>query len=207
MGLPELVIYSIICLLFSNSFGVCCVFLVTSSGTTINQNNTYIQNPGFSTAYSATTALTYTINKCAASKLSSFLLFVSFFSNFFGAIFLSFLQWRQSLYLVSSARIWTFDLSVASPLPRPWLLVFLSFFRSWIQFSFLLFKMSVGSDLTSKRSTSTARPRRPKPTEGSATPTHSKLRSETFRTTIIEMSIFIWKSFLIDFINDSHNSD
>ena len=31
----------------------------------INQNCTYIQNPGFPSAYTETTALTYTIRKCA----------------------------------------------------------------------------------------------------------------------------------------------
>ena len=46
-------------------FGVCCLFIVTSTSTTISENCTYIQNPSFPSVYSDTTALTYTINKCA----------------------------------------------------------------------------------------------------------------------------------------------
>ena len=38
---------------------------MTESGGTINQNCTYIQNPGFPSTYSATTALTYTVDKCS----------------------------------------------------------------------------------------------------------------------------------------------
>merc|ERR1712061_6687 len=48
-------------------FGVCCIFVVTSTATSISQNCTYIQNPSYPAVYSATTALTYTINKCADS--------------------------------------------------------------------------------------------------------------------------------------------
>jgi len=46
-------------------FGVCCLFIVTSTSDTINQNCTYIQNPSFPSVYSSQTALTYTINKCS----------------------------------------------------------------------------------------------------------------------------------------------
>ena len=48
------------------SFGVCCVFLVTESGQTINQNCTYIRNPGFPSAYGDTSGVSYTINKCSS---------------------------------------------------------------------------------------------------------------------------------------------
>ena len=50
---------------FSLRFGVCCLFTVSSSGSTITQNCTYIQNPGFPSTYTSTTALTYTVSKCA----------------------------------------------------------------------------------------------------------------------------------------------
>lgn len=46
-------------------FGVCCLFIVTATSTTINENCTYIQNPSFPSVYADTTSLTYTINKCA----------------------------------------------------------------------------------------------------------------------------------------------
>ena len=58
-------------------FGVCCLFLVTASGSVITQNCTYIRNPGFPSAYSATSAVTYTINKCISGiqKRSSCMIF------------------------------------------------------------------------------------------------------------------------------------
>ena len=59
-------------------FGVCCLFLVTSTSTTINQNCTYIRNPSYPSVYSATTALTYTINKCSSDVCAVRLDFESF---------------------------------------------------------------------------------------------------------------------------------
>lgn len=47
-------------------FGVCCLFIVSTSGQTITQNCTYIRNPNFPGVYSSTSAITYTINKCTA---------------------------------------------------------------------------------------------------------------------------------------------
>ena len=38
---------------------------MSSSGSTITQNCTYIQNPGFPSTYTSTTSLTYTVSKCA----------------------------------------------------------------------------------------------------------------------------------------------
>ena len=49
------------------SFGVCCVFTIQETGDIV-QNNTYIQNPGFSTAYAKTDALTYTVKKASSGK-------------------------------------------------------------------------------------------------------------------------------------------
>jgi len=48
-------------------FGVCCLFIVTATSTTISENCTYIQNPSYPSVYADTTALTYTINKCSDS--------------------------------------------------------------------------------------------------------------------------------------------
>ena len=45
-------------------FGVCCVFIITSTGE-VNQNCSYIQNPSYPSTYSDTTSLTYTIKKCS----------------------------------------------------------------------------------------------------------------------------------------------
>ena len=53
----------------ASGFGICCLFTLSSSSSlTVSQNNTYIQNPSFPSVYTDTTALTYTINKCADSK-------------------------------------------------------------------------------------------------------------------------------------------
>ena len=49
---------------FHFRFGVCCYFRRDSAGE-LNQNCTYIQNPGFPSKYSETNALTYTIKKCS----------------------------------------------------------------------------------------------------------------------------------------------
>ena len=72
------------------SFGVCCLFIVTATSTTIDQNCTYIQNPSFPAVYSAATALAYTINKCSSDVCSVRLDFETFqvkvlwgFSSFF----------------------------------------------------------------------------------------------------------------------------
>jgi hypothetical protein len=44
-------------------FGVCCVFLISTSGSKIDQNCTYIRNPGFPAALTTTTAISYTVSK------------------------------------------------------------------------------------------------------------------------------------------------
>jgi len=52
----------------ASGFGVCCLFTIgstTASGTTVSQNNTYLQNPSFPAVYTDTSSITYTINKCA----------------------------------------------------------------------------------------------------------------------------------------------
>ena len=59
-------------------FGVCCLFVVSSTSTTISENCTYIQNPSYPSVYSETSSLTYTINKCAASVCSVRLDFETF---------------------------------------------------------------------------------------------------------------------------------
>merc|ERR1711936_1443716 len=59
-------------------FGVCCLFIVKDTSTTINENCTYIQNPSFPSVYDAQTALTYTVKKCADRVCSVRLDFESF---------------------------------------------------------------------------------------------------------------------------------
>jgi len=50
----------------ASGFGICCLFTLSSSSSlTVSQNNTYIQNPSFPSVYTDTSALTYTVNKCA----------------------------------------------------------------------------------------------------------------------------------------------
>ena len=55
-------------LLLFCSFGVCCLFVSSSTGDTISHNSTYIQNPNFPNAYGSTTAISWTVNKCSAGK-------------------------------------------------------------------------------------------------------------------------------------------
>jgi hypothetical protein len=49
-------------------FGVCCLFLISTTGTNINQNCTYLRNPGFPSTYSGTGSLSYTVTKCSSGK-------------------------------------------------------------------------------------------------------------------------------------------
>ena len=49
-------------------FGVCCVFLYSSTSNTISYNDSYLQNPGFPSAFTSTgTTISYTITKCSNS--------------------------------------------------------------------------------------------------------------------------------------------
>ena len=47
----------------ASGFGVCCIFIVSTAGATIDQNCTYIQNPDYPLAYSSTNGLAYTVKK------------------------------------------------------------------------------------------------------------------------------------------------
>lgn len=63
---------------FHSRFGVCCYFAKSSSGSTISENNTYIQNPGYPSTYSSTSTVSYTVNKCSPGVCSIRLDFESF---------------------------------------------------------------------------------------------------------------------------------
>ncbi|TRY72562.1 hypothetical protein TCAL_06510 [Tigriopus californicus] len=52
--------------LFS-SFGICCVFIKTNGNSAINQNCSYVSNPGFPNSYTDNTAVTYTVNKLSSA--------------------------------------------------------------------------------------------------------------------------------------------
>ena len=65
-------------LVFFCRFGVCCLFIVTTPSSIIDDNCTYIQNPDYPLAYSQTLGLTYTIHKCSASVCTVRLDFESF---------------------------------------------------------------------------------------------------------------------------------
>ena len=51
---------------------MCCLFIYTTSGSTISQNCSYIQSPNFPSTFSSSDAssLSYTIDKCANGKSS-----------------------------------------------------------------------------------------------------------------------------------------
>ncbi len=46
---------------------MCCVFIVDGENgdTQVNENCTYIQNPGFPSVTSDTAGITYTVNRCS----------------------------------------------------------------------------------------------------------------------------------------------
>ncbi len=65
LSMPQVIEQS----LFLFRFGVCCVFILTGTGsTTVTQNCTYIQNTGFPSALTGTTAVSYTVQKCSCGK-------------------------------------------------------------------------------------------------------------------------------------------
>ena len=51
------------------SFGVCCVFTLSTSGATLTRNSSYIQNPGFPSPYMGGTGVTYTVNKVSSGEI------------------------------------------------------------------------------------------------------------------------------------------
>merc|ERR1712050_156662 len=46
-------------------FGVCCVFSVSASGSSVSENCTYLVNPNFPSNYGTAGSLSYTIRKCS----------------------------------------------------------------------------------------------------------------------------------------------
>ena len=52
----------------AGGFGVCCVFMVSTCATTVSQNCSYIKNPNYPSAYTDTTACSFTIAKCSSGK-------------------------------------------------------------------------------------------------------------------------------------------
>ena len=55
----------------TQGFGICCLFVVSTTGATIEQNCTYIQNPGFPSTLSDSTSLSYTVKKCSCGEGNS----------------------------------------------------------------------------------------------------------------------------------------
>jgi len=47
-------------------FGVCCLFITSTSGASVSENCSYIQNPNFPNAYGVETAISFTVQKCSA---------------------------------------------------------------------------------------------------------------------------------------------
>merc|ERR1719228_1129546 len=46
-------------------FGVCCIFSVSASGSSVTENCTYIVNPSYPSNYATAGSLSYTIRKCS----------------------------------------------------------------------------------------------------------------------------------------------
>ncbi|XP_059087517.1 uncharacterized protein LOC131883926 [Tigriopus californicus] len=51
----------------ASGFGICCVFIKTNGNSAINQNCSYVSNPGFPNSYTDNTAVTYTVNKLSSA--------------------------------------------------------------------------------------------------------------------------------------------
>ena len=51
-----------------NRFGVCCLFITSTSGASVSENCSYIQNPNFPNAYGVETAISFTVQKCSAGN-------------------------------------------------------------------------------------------------------------------------------------------
>ena len=64
----------------AQGFGVCCMVKISECGSTVSQNRTYVQNPGFPTAFSPTTAenCQYNIQPLTSSKIVSSLILCMF---------------------------------------------------------------------------------------------------------------------------------
>jgi len=62
-------------------FGVCCVFVYETSGSTISQNCSYIRNPNYPDAYTDTNSLAFNIVKCSSDVCYLRLDFESFDIN------------------------------------------------------------------------------------------------------------------------------
>ncbi len=77
-----------IVIFFDYRFGVCCIFVTSTSGSTITQNCTYIQNPGYPSAYGGTSSVSYTIQKCSSGLFTilSLQLWNSAFDDFFSEV-------------------------------------------------------------------------------------------------------------------------
>ena len=58
---------------FSFRFGVCCTFIYTAAST-ISENNSYMQNPNYPSAYGATSSLSFTVSKCSNGLYHIFLI-------------------------------------------------------------------------------------------------------------------------------------
>ena len=48
-------------------FGVCCLTQIQTCGTTVSDNCTYIQNPGYSSTYTTAGTCTYTVKQCSSN--------------------------------------------------------------------------------------------------------------------------------------------
>ena len=96
-------------------FGICCLFLFSTSGSTINQNCSYIRNPGFPSAFTATSSVTYTIQKCSTGTTLNAL--EKFKLSYIWVWFLKRLKY-VSLFIHYKSKIKVIDLSFENLIHR-----------------------------------------------------------------------------------------
>ena len=59
----------IVFIFFQSRFGVCCIFLQSVCGESVQENCTYIRNPGFPEAAEDITTCKFTVQKCDEGML------------------------------------------------------------------------------------------------------------------------------------------
>ena len=64
IGVPRYMLLCDCMILYGIRFGVCCWFTLQNTGE-LSQNCTYVQNPGYPSAYTDTASLKYTIRRCS----------------------------------------------------------------------------------------------------------------------------------------------
>ncbi len=79
--------FSVLFLPITTRFGVCCLFILQSGGSTVTENCTYVQSEGFPTALANQDPVQFTVQRCTngggGRKIDVYLSFPNIQSTFF----------------------------------------------------------------------------------------------------------------------------